>query len=57
MLSIVTAVIGMAGAAVGGFIGTALGLGDVNGFDLRSFVLAVAGAVIVLLAFRAISKD
>ncbi len=53
---VVTAVIGMAGAAVGGFVGTALGLGDVTGFDIRSFVLAVGGAILVLLAFRAISK-
>lgn len=54
---VVTAAIGMVGAAVGGFIGAALGLGDVTGFDLRSFILAVAGAILVLLVFRAISES
>jgi uncharacterized membrane protein YeaQ/YmgE (transglycosylase-associated protein family) len=53
---IVTIVIGIVGAAIGGWVGTQLGLGNVNGFDLRSFALAVAGSVLLLLALRAISS-
>lgn len=54
---VLTAAIGMVGAVVGGFIGSALDLGRPSGFDLRSFVLAVIGAVLVLAVFRAISND
>ena len=51
---IITIVIGLVGAAVGGFIGTALGWGDVNDLDLRSIGLAFLGAVVVLLGLRAL---
>ncbi|MCC7045734.1 MAG: GlsB/YeaQ/YmgE family stress response membrane protein [Alphaproteobacteria bacterium] len=49
---IVTILLGIAGAVVGGFIGQALGLGDVTGFNLRSFIIAVAGGVLVLFVYR-----
>lgn len=49
---IVTTLIGIAGALIGGFIGTALGFGGVSGFDLRSFLIAVGGAVLLLLVYR-----
>jgi len=52
---IVTIVIGIVGAAIGGWIGTQLGLGNVNGFDLRSFALAVLGSILLLVALRALS--
>jgi uncharacterized membrane protein YeaQ/YmgE (transglycosylase-associated protein family) len=52
---IVTMLIGVAGAILGGFIGTALGFGGIEGFDLRSFLLAVGGAFLLLLLYRAIS--
>jgi uncharacterized membrane protein YeaQ/YmgE (transglycosylase-associated protein family) len=38
---IVTILIGIAGAIVGGFISTALGFGDISGFDLRSMIIAI----------------
>ena len=41
---IITMVIGVLGAVIGGFIGTWLGFGSVTGFDLRSFIIAVVGA-------------
>ena len=53
---IVTIVVGLVGAAIGGFIGTALGWGDVNDFDLRSIALAFVGAVLVLLVLGAIRR-
>ncbi len=49
---IVTSILGIVGAVVGGFIATRLGMGTVQGFDLRSFGIAVAGAILVLLVYR-----
>jgi len=49
---IVTTVLGVAGALVGGFIGTQLGFGNVSGFDLRSLAIAVGGAVLLLFLHR-----
>ncbi len=51
---IVTSLIGLAGGVVGGFIGTTIGWGDVNGFDIRSLALAIVGACILLFAYRKI---
>jgi uncharacterized membrane protein YeaQ/YmgE (transglycosylase-associated protein family) len=45
---IVTMLIGVVGAFVGGWIGSMLGFGSVTGFDLRSFLIAVVGAVLLL---------
>ncbi|MCL4135560.1 UNVERIFIED_CONTAM: hypothetical protein GTU68_062596 [Idotea baltica] len=52
----VTMVLGIAGAMIGGFIGTQLGVGDVTGFNLISIGLATLGAIILLLIFRLITK-
>jgi len=52
---LVTVIIGIVGAAIGGWVGTQLGLGTITGFDLRSLALAVLGAVLLLLALRAVS--
>lgn len=52
---LVTMVVGIVGAFLGGFIGTALGIGTVDGFDLRSLFLAVIGAVALLLGYRALA--
>lgn len=49
---LVTVILGIAGAAVGGWIGTQLGFGTVTGFDLRSFGLAIGGSIILLLVYR-----
>ena len=51
---IVTIIIGILGAVVGGFIGTQLGLGTVDGFNMMSFALAVLGAIILLFIYRLI---
>jgi uncharacterized membrane protein YeaQ/YmgE (transglycosylase-associated protein family) len=52
---IITMLIGIAGAVLGGFIGTALGFGGIEGFDLRSLLVAVGGAVLLLLLYRALT--
>ena len=49
---IVTTLIGIGGAIVGGMIGTALGFGSVTGFDFRSLVIATGGAVALLYGYR-----
>ena len=48
----ITILIGIAGAFVGGFVGSTLGIGDVTGFDLLSLALAIAGAVALLAVYR-----
>lgn len=54
---IITILLGVAGAFVGGFIGTQLGFGSVTGFDFRSFLIAVLGAVLLLLIYRFFRRD
>ena len=49
---LITMVLGIIGAFVVGFIGTRLGWGDVQQFDLRGLGLAILGALIVLLIYR-----
>ncbi len=51
---IVTILIGIAGAMIGGFISTSLGFGDVSGFDLRSMGIAIGGAFLLLFGYRKI---
>lgn len=52
---VVTMLIGIAGAVIGGLVGAALGFGGVTGFNLGSFLIAVGGAVLLLIAWRAIA--
>ena len=47
-----TILLGIAGAFVGGFIGTTLGMGSVSGFNLGSLALAVGGAPLILWGHR-----
>lgn len=49
-----TIVIGVAGALIGGWVGTQLGWGSVTSFDIRSLGLAILGAVLLLVGLRAI---
>ena len=53
----ITIAIGIAGAFVGGFVSSLLGFGSVTGFDFRSIVVAVAGAILLLLGYRLIKKE
>ncbi|MDY0882128.1 GlsB/YeaQ/YmgE family stress response membrane protein [Dongia soli] len=49
---ILTIIIGIAGAILGGFISTLFGFGDISGFDLRSFAIAVLGALLLLFIYH-----
>jgi uncharacterized membrane protein YeaQ/YmgE (transglycosylase-associated protein family) len=53
---ILTIVLGIVGALLGGYIGTRFGYGSVTGFDLRSVFIAVGGALILLLAYRLLAN-
>ena len=49
---IITIVLGIAGAVVGGFLSSQLFGWDVTGFNLPSFGIAIAGALLVLILYR-----
>lgn len=53
---IVTILLGIAGAFVGGYISTILGFGSVTGFNILSLVIAVGGALILLIIYRFIKS-
>ncbi|HEY0058644.1 MAG TPA: GlsB/YeaQ/YmgE family stress response membrane protein [Flavisolibacter sp.] len=52
---IITMVIGVIGAVLGGWIATMFGWGKVDGFNLYSILVATGGAVLALLIYSAIS--
>lgn len=54
---LITIIIGVVGGILGGWIGTLLGFGTISGFDVKSFLLAVAGSVILLLIYRAVKRN
>ena len=49
-------VLGVVGAVVGGFLFSLFGAGGVTGLNLYSLVVAVIGAVVVLVAYHAIVR-
>ncbi|MFY9940976.1 MAG: GlsB/YeaQ/YmgE family stress response membrane protein [Desulfobacterales bacterium] len=53
---IITVLLGVGGAFVGGFIGSFLGFGKVSGINLGSLVLATGGALLILILYRKIKK-
>jgi uncharacterized membrane protein YeaQ/YmgE (transglycosylase-associated protein family) len=54
---LITMALGIAGAFVGGYLGTALGVGgSATGINLGSIVTATVGAFILLLVYRMVKK-
>jgi len=53
---IVTILIGIAGAFLGGFVGAKMGLGTVSGFNLSSIALATGGALLLLIVYRLVKR-
>ena len=53
---VVTILLGIGGAIVGGFIGTRIGFGSVGGFDFRSLLIAVGGTIVLLAGYRLMKK-
>lgn len=53
---IVTMILGIVGAVVGGWISTFFGFGTVDGFNIGSFAVAVIGALVVLFVWGLITS-
>ncbi|MGA7145113.1 MAG: GlsB/YeaQ/YmgE family stress response membrane protein [Desulfobacterales bacterium] len=53
---IVTICLGIAGAFIGGYVGSFLGLGSVKGFSGGSILLATGGAVLLLVVYRVLRR-
>jgi uncharacterized membrane protein YeaQ/YmgE (transglycosylase-associated protein family) len=52
-----TLAVGVVGALLGGFLGEAVFDEDIDfGWDLKPFLLAVAGAIVLLLALNALRR-
>jgi len=54
---ILTTLLGIVGAVLGGFLATALGFGDPidEFFDISTWIAAIVGALIILFAWNALS--
>ncbi|EFS7636817.1 GlsB/YeaQ/YmgE family stress response membrane protein [Salmonella enterica] len=54
---ILTCILGIVGAVVGGWLATMFGIGgSISGFNLHSFLGAVVGAIVVLVIFRLLRR-
>jgi uncharacterized membrane protein YeaQ/YmgE (transglycosylase-associated protein family) len=53
---IVAMFLGISGAVVGGFVGTLWGFGSVSGSNVASPVVAVIGAMLLLLIYRVVAR-
>jgi uncharacterized membrane protein YeaQ/YmgE (transglycosylase-associated protein family) len=54
---LLTIVLGIVGAVVGGWLaGSVLGIADVTGLNIESIIVAVVGAIIVVLVYRAFTR-
>jgi uncharacterized membrane protein YeaQ/YmgE (transglycosylase-associated protein family) len=49
-------VVGIVGAIIGGFLMSLVGYGDVNGFNLYSFIVALIGACVLIAIVRAVRR-
>lgn len=49
---IITIVIGIVGALIGGFLSSLVGLGTVTGLNIGSIIIALVGALILLWLYR-----
>ncbi|EAX0692760.1 GlsB/YeaQ/YmgE family stress response membrane protein [Salmonella enterica] len=54
---ILTCILGIVGAVVGGWLATMFGIGgSISGFNLHSFLVAVVGTIVVLVIFRLLRR-
>jgi len=47
-------IVGIVGAFLGGYIMQSIGESGITGFNIRSFIVAVIGAVLLLVVYKAI---
>lgn len=53
---IVTILLGIAGAVVGGWIASMLGIGTMGAFSIGGILIATAGALLLLFIYRKMKK-
>jgi len=53
---ILTVLLGVAGAFVGGYLGSLLGLGTISSLNIGNIVSATAGAFLLLFVYRQVKK-
>lgn len=53
---VVTILLGVAGALLGGYAGSLLGVGSVTGFNMVSILLAIGGSIVLLLIYRLVAR-
>ena len=53
---VITALLGIAGAFVGGWLGSFVGLGSTGEFSIGSLITAVVGALALVLIYNAVRK-
>lgn len=53
---LLTIVLGIVGAVVGGWLFSLLGFGKVTGLNIYSFFVAIVGAIVVLVVYHAIRR-
>lgn len=52
---VITIALGIVGALLGGFLAVAMGIGNgVDDFDIGTIVLSIVGAVLILVAYKAL---
>jgi uncharacterized membrane protein YeaQ/YmgE (transglycosylase-associated protein family) len=52
---VVTILLGIAGALLGGFVAVALGISNgIDDFDVGTIILSILGAVLILVAYKAL---
>lgn len=55
---IITILLGIAGALLGGFLSIALGIGNgVDDFDVGTILLAIVGTMILLAGYRMVARE
>ena len=55
---VITLVLGVVGALLGGFLGSAIfGVGLEGFFDITTWLLAIGGAIVVLLIYGLVTRD
>ena len=52
---IVMMLLGIGGAVFGGMLTAALGFGGLSGFDIRSLMIAIGGALVLLFGYRLVA--
>lgn len=52
----ITMFLGIAGAIVGGWIGTILGFGTAKEFNIKGMLVAIGGACLLLFIYRILKK-